>query len=152
MCVRAAPKAPADSTPGAGPSASPTDTGTAAAGVVPEKYLGTWSGGLETAAGYSTRLLVIRQGEVGGTVLSLTADGPGQDGGKYHCVFEAPLASAPEPGAPLRIGPSKVTEGEPMSSCTPGKPTELTIRPDGSLHRESKGGESLTYARTNESG
>lgn len=145
-----APKAPADSTPPSSPTASPTDT--AGAGAVPEEYLGSWSSGLETAAGFSTRRLVIRQGEIGETVLTLTADGPAQDGGKYHCVFEAPLAAAPEPGAPLRIGPSEVTEGEPMSSCTPGKPTELTIRPDGSLHRESKGGESLTYGKDTESG
>ncbi|WP_066953137.1 serine/threonine-protein kinase [Streptomyces lushanensis] len=141
------PKPPAGATARPSPSASASATEGTAEGAVPEKYLGTWTGGLDTAAGYSTRRLVIRQGEVGETVLSLTADGPAQDGGEYHCVFEAPLASAADPGAPLRIGPSEVTEGEPLSSCTPGKPTELTILPDGSLHRESNGGESLTYTK-----
>ncbi|MFD8965728.1 serine/threonine-protein kinase [Streptomyces sp. NPDC059568] len=143
------PKPPADNTPQSSPSTTASPTDGTAEGAVPEEFLGTWTGGLDTAAGFSTRRLVIRQGEVGETVLSLTADGPAQGGGSYHCVFEAPLASAPDPDpeAPLRIGPSEVTEGEPMSSCTPGKPTELTILPDGSLHRESTGGESLTYTK-----
>ncbi|MEV0036310.1 serine/threonine-protein kinase [Streptomyces sp. NPDC050804] len=143
------PKPPVDTTPRPSPSDSASPTDGAAEGAVPEEYLGTWTGGLDTAAGYSTRRLVIQQGEVGETVLSLTADGPAQEGGGYRCVFEAPLASAPDPApdAPLRIGPSKVTEGEPMSACTPGNPTELTILPDGSLRRESTGGESLTYTK-----
>ncbi|MGW6743681.1 serine/threonine-protein kinase [Streptomyces sp. NPDC055025] len=140
------PKPPVDTTPRPSPSDSASPADGAAEGAVPEEYLGTWTGGLDTAAGYSTRRLVIQQGEVGETVLSLTADGPAQGGG-YRCVFEAPLASAPDPDAPLRIGPSKVTEGEPMSACTPGNPTELTILPDGSLRRESTGGESLTYTK-----
>ncbi|MFD5031842.1 protein kinase [Streptomyces sp. NPDC058405] len=139
------PKPPVDA-----PSASTTPSGapsTAEKGDVPTKYLGTWTGGVDTSSGYSTRRLVIEQGEVGDTVLSLTADGPAGGGGSYHCVFEAPLASSPASDAPLSIGPSEVTTGEPMSSCTPGTPTELTILSDGSLRRVTTNGESLTYKK-----
>lgn len=129
-------------------SPSPTPTEEKKKGAVPTKYLGTWTGGLDTSSGYSTRRLVIQQGKVGDTVLSLTADGPA-GGGTYHCVFEAALASAPSPDGALRIGPSKVTTGEPMSSCTPGTATELTIQPDGSLRRVTTSGESLTYTKKN---
>lgn len=141
----ATPKPPVDA-----PSASTTPSGapsTAEKGDVPTKYLGTWTGGVDTSSGYSTRRLVIEQGEVGDTVLSLTADGPAGGGGSYHCVFEAPLASSPASDAPLSIGPSEVTTGEPMSSCTPGTPTELTILSDGSLRRVTSNGESLTYTK-----
>ncbi|MFB6977465.1 serine/threonine-protein kinase [Streptomyces scopuliridis] len=129
------------------PSASPSED-TTKEGEVPTEYLGTWKSGVETGTGRSTRRLVIQQGEVGETVLSLTVDGPPGDG-TYHCVFEATLASAPSPDGPLRIGPSKVTTGQPMSSCTPGTPTELTIQPNGSLTRVTTTGESLTYTKEN---
>ncbi|MFE2745434.1 protein kinase [Streptomyces scopuliridis] len=143
------PTPPADdpAAPSSKPSASPSEEKTKE-GEVPTKYLGTWTSGLDTSAGHSTRRLVIQQGKVGDTVLSLTADGPPGDG-TYHCVFEAPLASAPSPDGPLRIGPSKVTTGEPMSSCTPGTPTELTLQPDGSLSRVTTSGETLTYTKEN---
>lgn len=133
--------------PSSKPSPTPSDE-TTKEGEVPTKYLGTWTGGLETATGRSTRRLVIQQGKVGDTILSLTADGPPGDG-TYHCVFEAALASAPSPEEPLRIGPSKVTTGQPMSSCTPGTATELTIQPDGNLRRVTTSGESLTYTKEN---
>ncbi|MEV0021735.1 serine/threonine-protein kinase [Streptomyces atroolivaceus] len=118
-------------------------------GTVPAAFLGTWSGAVEGGGGASTRRLVIQQGEVGDTVLSLTAEGPLGSGGSYHCVFRADLESEPSSGGPLRIGPSRVTAGEPMSSCTPGEPTVLTLLPDGTLHREiTATGKSLTYERT----
>nr|PPQ58344.1 hypothetical protein C5F59_17930 [Streptomyces sp. QL37] len=91
----------------------------------------------------------MQQGEVGDTVLSLTAEGPLDTGGSYRCVFQADLASEPSSGGPVRLGPSRVTEGEPQSSCTPGEPTVLTLLPDGSLRREiTATGQSLTYTRT----
>ncbi|MFJ9027486.1 serine/threonine-protein kinase [Streptomyces sp. NPDC102274] len=135
--------------PSSQPSVTPSPTPSEAKkGDVPTEYLGTWTGGVETDAGHSGRRLVIQQGKVGDTVLSLTVDGPPGDG-TYHCVFEAPLASAPSPEEPLRIGPSNVTTGEPMSACTPGTSTELTIQPDGSLSRVTTSGESLTYTKEN---
>ncbi|WP_446039950.1 protein kinase domain-containing protein [Streptomyces sp. SID1121] len=141
-----APKPPADASPSPSlsPSPSPSET---AAGEVPKEYLGTWSSGVDTATGTGTRQLVITQGEVGDTVLKLTADGPAEDG-TYHCVFEAPLATAPTPGDPVSIGPSKVTVGEPASSCTPGTPTELTLLDDGRLRRVTTSGEELTYTKS----
>lgn len=128
------------------PSPSASEDG-AGAGDVPKKYLGAWSGTIDGAAGRSTRELSVKQGEVGETVLVLTAKGPTDTGGTYECVFEAALDAAPGSG-PLKIGPSTVTTGRPMSSCTPGAATELTILPDGRLRRTTTaGGESVTYTK-----
>ncbi|MER5895064.1 protein kinase [Streptomyces sp. NPDC001876] len=132
------------------PDPSPSADEKSGEGAVPTGYLGTWSGTIDSASGQSTRQLVIQQGEVGDTVLSLTAEGPLDTGGSYRCVFQAPLRSEPSSGSPVSIGPSTVTVGEPMASCTPGKPTVLTLLPDGTLRREiTDTGESLTYTRTN---
>ncbi|MGW2178443.1 serine/threonine-protein kinase [Streptomyces sp. NPDC001732] len=134
-----------------GPSTAvptPTDGGKNGAGPVPSGYLGSWSGSIDNAAGHSTRKLVIQQGAVGDTVLSLTADGPLDTGGSYHCVFQAELVSEPAPGGPVEVGPSTVTVGEPMTSCTAGKATTLTLLPDGTLRRENPdSGERLTYTK-----
>ena len=131
------------STP-AGESPSPNAP---AAGTIPEAYLGTWTAAIDNSSGHSTRSLVIQQGEVGDTVLSLTADGP-TSSGTYHCVFQAELAQPPTADGPLEIGPSTVTVGDPASSCTPGAATELTVLPDGRLKRvNSSNGESLTYTK-----
>ncbi|MGN5637480.1 hypothetical protein [Streptomyces sp. AC154] len=116
---------------------------------IPDGYLGTWSTGIDNAVGHSTRQLVIQQGGVGDTVLSLTAKGPTDTGGTYRCVFQAELTDVVTGEAPLRIGPSKVTLGEPMSSCTPGGPTTLTLLSDGTLSRENTDtGETLTYTKS----
>ncbi|MBW5253716.1 serine/threonine protein kinase, partial [Streptomyces sp. P01-B04] len=118
-------------------------------GVVPDAYVGTWSGSIDNAAGHSTRELVIQQGQVGDSVLTLTAEGPLDTGGTYRCVFQADLATEPSEGAPVSIGPSAVTEGEPMTSCTPGSSTTLTLLPDGTLSRvNTDSGEKLTYTRS----
>ncbi|MFE7353862.1 hypothetical protein ACFU8Q_11840 [Streptomyces sp. NPDC057543] len=117
-------------------------------GPIPAGYLGTWSGSIDNAAGHSTRQLVIQQGTVGRTVLTLTADGPLDNGGSYHCVFKATLAAEPTPSGPVEVGPSTVAVGEPMSSCTAGKATTLTLLPNGTLSRENTGtGEQLTYTK-----
>ncbi|MFB7915297.1 protein kinase [Streptomyces sp. NPDC056061] len=119
------------------------------AGAIPSGYLGTWSGAIDNAAGHSTRELVIRQGAVGRTVLTLTADGPLESGGSYHCVFEAPLVSEPSANGPVEVGASTVVTGEPMTSCTAGRPTTLTLLPDGTLRRVNQGsGEQLTYTKS----
>ncbi|WP_329038772.1 protein kinase [Streptomyces sp. NBC_00178] len=134
---------------GASSSGSSADgKGPNADGTIPSGYLGTWTGTIGGGADSSTRRLVIRQGGAGDTVLSLTAEGPLDGGGSYHCVFQAELESDPAPGSPVRIGPSEVTSGRPVSSCTPGRPTVLTLLPDGSLRREiTDTGESLTYTK-----
>lgn len=126
-------------------TASPT-TQAPEDGTIPEAYLGTWSAGIDNDTGLNTRQLVIQQGEVGDTVLSLTADGPG---GTYHCVFRAALTKTPAADGPLEIGPSEVTVGEPASSCSPGAASEVTLLPDGSLRRvNTDSGESLTYTKS----
>ncbi|MBT2399423.1 serine/threonine-protein kinase [Streptomyces sp. ISL-100] len=128
------------------PTRTATPTPTPTTGDIPAEYLGTWNSGLDGASGHSTRRLVIQQGEVGDTVLSLTAEGPTTGGGTYHCVFQAELSATPS--GSLRIGPSRVTTGEPMSSCSPGAATEVTLLPDGRLRRVNPAtGESLTYDR-----
>ncbi|MEV7240532.1 serine/threonine-protein kinase [Streptomyces sp. NPDC093248] len=130
------------------PSPSAPASSAAADGAVPAAYLGTWETTIDNTGGTNTRRLTIGQGEVGDKILTLVADGPGEGGGTYHCVFEATLAEQPGDGGPLEIGPSTVTSGEPMSSCSPGEATEVTLLPDGRLKRaKAGGGESLTYTK-----
>ncbi|MFI6034260.1 protein kinase [Streptomyces sp. NPDC051315] len=122
------------------PSPSPSSS---EAGAVPADYLGTWTATIENATGTNTRRLTLAQGEVGDQVLKLVADGD-----TYHCEFTARLDRRPDDGGPLRIGPSTVTTGEPLSSCTPGAATEVTLLPDGRLQRlNPTTGEKLTYTR-----
>ncbi|MFF2729204.1 serine/threonine-protein kinase [Streptomyces sp. NPDC058008] len=134
---------------GSGTSQGGSDQGAGSSGgTVPSGFLGTWSGTVDGGGGGSVRELVIRQGGVGDAVLSLTAEGPLDTGGSYHCVFQADLENEPSDEGPLRIGPSRVTEGEPATSCTPGEPTVLTLLSDGTLHREiTSTGKSLTYTK-----
>ncbi|MFF3502454.1 protein kinase [Streptomyces sp. NPDC003247] len=124
-----------------GPSASPSAS--EPAGAVPADYLGTWATTVDGASGTDTRRLTLTQGEVGDTVLSLVAEGD-----SYHCEFTAELTQRPSSDGPLRIGPSTVTTGEPLSSCSPGAPTEVTLLSDGRLQRvNTSTGEKLTYTR-----
>ncbi|MFJ7630661.1 protein kinase [Streptomyces sp. NPDC097595] len=135
--------------PDVSPDPSPDDGDNGEEGGVPDGYLGSWSGSIDNATGHSTRELVIRQGSVGDTVLTLTAEGPLASGGTYRCVFEATLTAEAADGESVSIGPSTVTEGEPAASCTPGAPTTLTLLPDGGLSRENtSSGEKLTYTKT----
>ncbi|MGW3357978.1 serine/threonine-protein kinase [Streptomyces bungoensis] len=125
------------------PSASPSSDG-----AVPDAYLGTWQTSIENTNGSNSRELTISQGKVGDTVLTLVADGPTDGGGTYHCVFEAELTQQPGADGPLEIGPSTVTSGDPMSSCSRGEASEVTLLPDGRLRRtKATGGESLTYTK-----
>jgi hypothetical protein len=131
---------PADPSPSTSPSTSPSASKD---GEIPAAYLGDWTATIKNDTGTNKRRLTISQGEVGDTVLALAADGD-----SYHCEFSAALARRPGGDGPLRIGPSKVTAGRPLSSCTPGAASEVTLLPDGSLQRVNTGtGEKLTYTR-----
>ncbi|MCX4676097.1 serine/threonine protein kinase [Streptomyces sp. NBC_01433] len=132
------------------PTNSPSGEGKKGKGsAVPDDYLGTWTGTANGSAGTSTRRLVIRQGGVGDAVLSLTVKGPLASGGTYRCVFSAPLADRPTSGDPVHIGPSTVSVGEPATSCSPGKATDLTLLPDGTLRRATAGtDENLVYTKS----
>ncbi|MFD8727607.1 protein kinase [Streptomyces sp. NPDC059611] len=135
-------------TPGPSSSASGDPAGTDEGGV-PGDYLGTWTASIPGDRGASSRKLTIRQGDVGDQVLSLTAEGPLALGATYHCEFTAPLATRPDDGGPVLIGPSTVSAGRPAASCSPGKATRLTLLPDGTLRRSTTGsGESLIYTRS----
>ncbi|MFE2521652.1 protein kinase [Streptomyces mirabilis] len=133
------------------PSSSPSDSPSPQAsqdGTIPEGFLGTWDASIDNATGHNTRRLTIQQGAVGDTVLSLVADGP-SGSSTYHCVFRAELTAAPGAGGPLVIGPSEVTGGAPISSCSPGAASEITLLSDGRLRRVNTGsGESLTYTKS----
>jgi hypothetical protein len=136
---KASAPASGETTPGQSASQTPTvdsespSAGASQGGTVPEAFLGTWDGVIDNSTGHHTRRLTIRQGGVGDTVLTVTADGS-----NYHCVFQAALAAAPGPGGPLDIGPSQVTVGEPPS-CKPGAASEVTLLPDGRLRRAKTG-------------
>ncbi|AZM54489.1 serine/threonine protein kinase [Streptomyces sp. WAC 01529] len=141
-----APRTPGTSSPPVDPT-SPDPTPTEDEGTVPDKYLGTWSGGLDNQHGHHTRRLTLQQGETGETALSLIAEGPTEDGGTYRCVFEGKLESASDER--LHIGPTDVTVGEPMSACTPGKASVVTILGNGKLRRANTDGTGeLTYTRS----
>ncbi|MGH1554735.1 hypothetical protein ACRAWF_30860 [Streptomyces sp. L7] len=121
------------------PSATPSG-----ADAVPSGYLGTWNTSIDNSTGHNTRQLTIKQGKVGDPVLKLVADGPG-----YHCVFSADLAQQPGSDGPLAIGASTVTSGQPLSSCSPGAASEVTLLSDGTLQRVNTGnGEKLTYTKS----
>ncbi|WP_369212338.1 hypothetical protein [Streptomyces flavofungini] len=123
------------------PTSSPQRTG-----ALPEPFLGTWESEIEDRVGRHTRWMVIRQGDVGDPVATLTAVGPTKDGGAYRCVFEAPLESV-ESGA-LRLGSSAVRSGKPQSACAPGRPSTLTLLDEGTLRRlVGDGGTEMTYTR-----
>lgn len=116
-------------------------------GDVPEAYLGSWSTTIDNATGRNTRALVVRQGSIGDDILILTADGP-VGSGTYHCVFTAPLAAVSKGGSRLTLGPSKVTSGKPLASCSPGGTSTLTLESRNTLRRvNSSSGEAITYSR-----
>ncbi|MGX9887480.1 serine/threonine-protein kinase [Streptomyces sp. NPDC002276] len=127
---------------------SPTDSASASAkpsggDAVPSGYLGTWNASIDNSTGHNTRQLTISQGKLGDPVLKLVADGPG-----YHCVFSADLTQRPGGDSPLALGASTVTSGQPLSSCSPGAASEVTLLSDGSLERVNTGnGEKLTYTK-----
>ncbi|MFF8643550.1 serine/threonine-protein kinase [Streptomyces sp. NPDC015345] len=126
------------------PDPSPSTEDDAEEGAVPDKFLGTWSGGLDNKHGHHTRRLTLQQGEKGDTTLSLTAEGPLEGGGTYRCVFQGKLESASDER--LHIGPTEITVGEPMSACTPGEPSVVTILGNGKLRRANTDGRGeLTY-------
>ncbi len=132
--------------PSAGSSTSPTTAGTSqpvTSDGVPQRYVGGWTAAIVGNSLDGTRHLVIRAGRPGDEVLTLTADGSG-----YHCVFQARLTEAPTSfDAPLRIGPSEVGPGS-TGACDPGRPSTITLLPDGRLHRQTDGtGEFLDYTR-----
>ncbi|MFF4044631.1 protein kinase [Streptomyces sp. NPDC001816] len=140
--------APGGTSPAPTPTTSAPSSSAPADGVIPAGYLGTWETTIDNSSGTNTRQLTIQQGKVGDTVLTLVADGPTEGGGTYHCVFEAELTEQPGSNGPLEIGPSSVSSGEPLSSCSPGEATEVTLLSDGRLKRVKRsGGESLTYTK-----
>ncbi|MEW2708594.1 protein kinase [Streptomyces koyangensis] len=137
--------APAEGTPSGDEDDEVDDEGDG--DTIPTAFLGTWTTTIGTA---DERRLVLQQGEVGDTVLSLTATGPLKgSASSYRCVFQAELSEEPYSRGPVRVGPSRVVVGEPMTSCSAGEPTTLTLHGDGRLTRVNDvTGESLTYTKT----
>jgi serine/threonine protein kinase len=127
-----------------GTSQPPSSSEPPAGGDVPTEFLGTWTASIDNGTGHNTRRLSIQQGSPGDTVLSMTADGPLQGGGTYHCVFQGALVSAS--GGTLRIGATDVVSG-PSGSCSPGKPSSVEMLPSGELRRTMNNGDELTYSK-----
>ncbi|MEU9098700.1 serine/threonine-protein kinase [Streptomyces sp. NPDC048361] len=134
---------PSNTAPPSGSSSQDTTPLPPGAGDVPRPYIGAWSATVPTATGDDPRHLVIRAGKPGDTVLTFTAEGSG-----YHCVFQARLTSTPaSPDTPLQMGPSQVGPGS-TGACTPGKPSTISLLPDGRLHRlMPETGEYLDYTK-----
>ncbi|MGW0577973.1 serine/threonine-protein kinase [Streptomyces sp. NPDC002920] len=130
-------------TPAGSASESASPSASATGGVIPTGFLGTWTTTFDVDGAKNTRRLTIEQGAVGDAVLALVAEGAG-----YRCEFTADLTERPGGDGPLEIGPSKVTTGEPRSSCSPGEATEVTLLSGGRLQRVNpSSGEKLTYTR-----
>ncbi|MEV7420287.1 protein kinase [Streptomyces sp. NPDC089919] len=106
----------------------------AAAGGIPEAYLGSWHSAARTWR------LELRAGAVGEQVMTLTKTDPA-----YTCTWTAALRSA---GPPVELAPSQVASGDP-ATCGPGPWSRLTLRPDGTLERElvDSGKPPLRYVR-----
>lgn len=129
------------------PSVNSQPPSTLSDGEVPQSYLGSWDSSIDSTTGHHTRRLVIQQGDVGDPVLSLVADGPTKNGGTYHCVYTAELASTTAGNGPLHFGPSTATVAEPASACKPhGTASTVTLLPDGRLQR--RGSEDLIYTKS----
>ncbi|WP_323188163.1 serine/threonine-protein kinase [Streptomyces sp. NBC_00237] len=137
------PTAPSSGTDTTPPPASTTPPASAG---IPSGFLGTWRGTVGGDAGVSTRVLTLRQGGSGETVMSLVAEGPSPTG-TYRCLFEAELASEPYPDGPLQLGPSRVVTG-PAASCSPGRASEVVLLPDGRLRRTTPDNKSVTYTKS----
>ncbi|KUJ65157.1 hypothetical protein ACZ90_51135 [Streptomyces albus subsp. albus] len=116
-------------------------------GAVPQRFLGTWKSSFDTKTGIQTRQLVVTQGPVGAAVAKITGDGTDASGNPYHCVWKATLTKKGSAGAPLRLAPSTVSVGQPMSSCKPGSATALKPLPDGRIRREGDDLRTLVYTR-----
>jgi hypothetical protein len=115
-------------------------------GDVPELYVGTWTAAITNTDGKNTRTLAIRQGRIGDTVLTLTADGPTPKS-TYHCVFQGTLTAVTLNS--IRISATNVVGGRPASYCTKGNATTLTLEDDNTLRRSNDThSETITYTRT----
>ena len=64
----------------------------------------------------------------------------------YTCSWSMKVVA---PGPPVRLSPSKVVSGEPLSSCSPGDATTLTlVDSDPPAPRQRRPGKSpLTYEK-----
>ncbi|MFD3758667.1 serine/threonine-protein kinase [Streptomyces sp. NPDC058622] len=127
------PAAPSPSAPATAAGASGAGT-SAAAGRLPDAYLGTW----RATNGTQTWQLTLGPGSVGDTVMSLSVRDPA-----FACSWEAPLRSASEP---VELDGSTVTSGDPVT-CAPGGWSRLRLLPGGGLQRELVGSDTppLTY-------
>ncbi|MFE0042574.1 serine/threonine-protein kinase [Streptomyces albireticuli] len=139
------PAAPRSATPSAG-TAAPSAPAT---GPVPQAFLGTWQSDFRNESGAHTRSVTLRQGPLGSTVADISGSGTDKDGVAYRCAWTADLAGGGEGGAPLHLGPSRVTLAQPATDCSPGPRSELTLLSDGGMSRElvGKGEAPLTYRK-----
>jgi eukaryotic-like serine/threonine-protein kinase len=126
-----APKSPGGTTaPAHRPGVSASD--------VPAGMVGTWRTSFTSAdEGDNTRTLTVRSD--GSVELS-------GDSATYSCFWEMRVVSA---GPPVALSPSKVTGGEPVSSCSAGDATTLILVDAIHLRRDNidSGKAPLTYEK-----
>ncbi|OEU96325.1 serine/threonine-protein kinase [Streptomyces oceani] len=92
---------------------------------IPSDFLGSWERSSGTGDANRYRIHV-QQGELGDTVVSISATGP-----NFDCRFEADLRSA---GPPVKLGPSRVTYQSSEQACGPGPVSRLEVS-GGELRR-----------------
>jgi hypothetical protein len=129
-----APASPASQAPGR----RAKDPGTPPAkGLVPAGMVGVWRTSFVSAdQGDNTRTLTVR---ADGTVV-LTGESAA-----YSCSWRMRVTSA---GPPVALSASQVTGGDPLSSCSPGDPTTLTLLDATHLRRDNEDGKApLTYTK-----
>jgi hypothetical protein len=120
------------------PATTPTHGSGAADQELPAAMVGTWRTSFTSAGeGDNTRTLTIK------------ADGSVElsgDSATYTCSWTMRVVSA---GPPVALSPSKVTSGEPISSCTAGDATTLTLVDATHLRRDNvdPGKAPLTYQK-----
>ncbi|MEV6771018.1 serine/threonine-protein kinase [Nocardia sp. NPDC051030] len=112
-----------------------------AAGLVPDKFVGTWL----ATEGQTNYRLVVQQGKRSDPVLSNIVDGVLPNGSTFHCQFSAPLDQVPSDGDRILIGTSEIVAREPANACRANGPTTLTLLPDGRVSRKTDVSGLITY-------
>ena len=119
------------------PTGKPTSTATSAAGL-PIDMVGVWRTSFTSdEEGDNTRTLTVH----GDGTVELSGDST-----SYACFWSMRVVSA---GPPVRLSPSKVVSGTPVSSCSPGDATTLTLVDSTHLRRDNidPGKAPLTYTK-----
>ncbi|MFF4220982.1 serine/threonine-protein kinase [Streptomyces nondiastaticus] len=128
---------PPSSAPATGPAPAPATspgTGTDGGTTGPQAFAGTWQSAFGSGTRSNNRAITISRG----TDAAVTIDGSGvlDDGTPYTCQWQTTATGGGTAGAPLHLGPSRVTRANPASACQPGSASDLVLLPDGRMRRD----------------